>query len=850
MILFRLISWPYVRRHVLRTALTMGGIVIGVAVYVAMRAANEAVFGTFQHTLQRVAGATELQVTAGAAGFEEEVLERVQALPQIAVAAPIIEAVAATDVPGQGNLLILGVDMTGDRSLREYEMESADAAIMEDPLVFLAQPDSIMITADFARRHRLTTDSRLPLETVNGRREFVVRGVLSSGGLSGAFGGNIAVMDIYAAQYVFGRGRRFDRIDIALTPGVALEEGARALRAVLGPGFQVQTPAARGQSFASLLRIYQLMLRFSSAAALVIGMFIIYNTFAIAVTERRREIGILRALGATRRQIATVFVGESAIAGLAGSAAGVLAGYALAGIVAGRASAFLEGVSGVRQDTLALGAEPWLVAIAMTVGTVTSMAAAAWPARTAAAVDPVKALQKGQTQVLSAGRSRARAIVAAIAAACGAAAVLAGSSLALFYAGYLLVLFAAMLLTPTLSVWLVRAFRPILQRVRPVEGALAADSLLGAPRRTSSTVAALMLAIALAVGLAGAARATYANIAEWATHTLNPDFFVTPSPTLTARDYRFEDAMTPKLAAIDGIREVQRMRQPRIDYAGTPLLLMSTDVAGVGRTSRRQPLEGDSDDMYRRTAAGDAIIVSENFASLNQVHAGDTVELLSPSGPVRLPVAGVVRDYSDQQGSAMVDLALYRKYWHDDSVDFFRVYLETDADPAAVREAIQRTFASDKRLFVLSSAEVRHYVEGLTDQWFGMTRMQIAIAVFVAILGIVNSLTVTITDRRRELGVLRAVGGLRTQVRAAIWMEAICIALVGLVLGLALGAVHLYCVLEISYRDYPGLRFDYMYPYGVAFLLLPVILTAAMIAAAWPAEASVRGSLVEALEYE
>jgi putative ABC transport system permease protein len=131
-----------------------------------------------------------------------------------------------------------------------------------------------------------------------------------------------------------------------------------------------------------------------------------------------------------------------------------------------------------------------------------------------------------------------------------------------------------------------------------------------------------------------------------------------------------------------------------------------------------------------------------------------------------------------------------------------------------------------------------------------MTRTQIAVAVLVAILGIVNSLTVTIADRRRELGVLQAVGGLRSQVRGALWAEALCIALVGILLGLALGAVHLYCVLEISYRDYPGLRFDYMYPYGVALLLVPVILGAALLAAIGPAESSVRGSLVEALEYE
>ena len=198
----------------------------------------------------------------------------------------------------------------------------------------------------------------------------------------------------------------------------------------------------------------------------------------------------------------------------------------------------------------------------------------------------------------------------------------------------------------------------------------------------------------------------------------------------------------------------------------------------------------------------------------------------------------------------MIDLSLYRKYWQDDAVDFFRVYLMRGADRAAVRSAILEKFAQNRRLFVLSTDEVRAYVMRVTDQWFSMTWIQIVIAILVAILGIVNSLTVAIADRRRELGVLRAVGGLRAQVRRTIWMEAAAIGFVSLILGLGLGAIHLYASLEMSSRDYPGLRFDYMYPYGVALLLFPVIVGAAWLSALGPAESAVRGSLVEALEYE
>jgi putative ABC transport system permease protein len=359
-----------------------------------------------------------------------------------------------------------------------------------------------------------------------------------------------------------------------------------------------------------------------------------------------------------------------------------------------------------------------------------------------------------------------------------------------------------------------------------------------------------MLALTLVIGLGGLARASYRSISEWATNALNPDFFVTGSPTLTGLDYRFPDAMGTALAAVPGIREVQRMRQARLDFQDGPILLMATDVARLGTTSPRTALEGDREEMYRRAAAGQGVVASENFASLRHLHLGATVNLPTPTGPLTLPIVGVVRDYADQQGSLMMDLSLYRARWGDTSVDHFRVFLNAGADAETVRGAILSRFSGNHRLFVLSTREVRRYVMAVTDQWFNMTWVQIAVAVVVAILGIVQSLSVAIADRRRDFGVLRAVGAFRSQIRRAIWVEAATMAAVSLVLGLAFGAIHLYFVLEMSSRDYPGLRFDYTYPYGVALLVLPIIVGAAWLAALGPAESAVRVPLVEALEYE
>ena len=850
MILLRLISWQYARRHKLRWLLTAAGIVLGVGVFVGMHTANQSVLAAFSKTVDRIAGATQLQISAGESGFTEDVLDRVQAVQGVRVAVPVIEATVNPGLKSKSNILILGVDMTGDRSLRDYEFEEENESAIEDPLIFLAQADSIMVSKDFAAQNGLAMNSIVPLRTMEGDKRFVVRGIMKSGGLAGAFGGNLAVMDIYAAQKAFGRGRKFDRIDLAVNDGVRVEDVQAKLQSTLGPGFQVETPAGRGQQFESLSSVYAMVANITSLFALFIGMFIIYNTFSIAVAQRHSEIGILRALGATQTQIRTLFLLESGFTGLAGSLAGVGLGMLIARGVAQTLSQMLGEIFGVAQRADEMSRDPRLLLAALALGVVTSLIAGVIPARQAARIDPVQALQKGRYQVLSAGENRVRRNAAIGLVGAAVVCLIFNQNRMVFYLGYFMSIGAAILMAPELAYWLSRGLRPAMRWVRPVEGTLAADSLIQAPRRTSGVVTAVMLSLALVISITGMAQASIASINGWLRTALNPDFFIGSSETFTNRSMRFPAAIGDQLRRIEGVRKVQMVRSPRIIFGGEPVLLITMEIALLDANARAKAMAGNLDEMYKLASEGKGVILADNLAQIQHIHMGDVIEIATPKGVLRTPVVGIIMDFSDTKGSIFMDRAVFMKYWDDDTVNIFRVYMQPRANELDVRRRIEQQIGGVQRLFVFTNSDVKKFILDITDQWFGMSYVQIAVAALVAILGIVNTLTVSITDRRRELGVLQAVGGLRQQVRRTVWLEAVAIGVIALTLGLALGAVTLYYSLEISARDLGGLRLDYQYPWKVAFALLPAMLITAWLSSLGPAESAVRGSLTEALEYE
>jgi len=567
------------------------------------------------------------------------------------------------------------------------------------------------------------------------------------------------------------------------------------------------------------------------------------------VTHRRSEIGILRAIGATRLQIMALFLGEGAAAGLIGSVIGVGIGILGARAITAFISTMLAQSFGVAQRADEISIGPAMIVGSIVLGVATSVIAALIPARNAARVDPVTTLQKGTYLRISPGEARVRTL-AAIGLLLSAACAYLVPSRAGIYISDLLTVLAALLLVPAASIVLTRIWRPILRTLWPVEGAIAADSILRAPRRVAGAVSALMLSLALVIALGGIAQGAYAEIRNWLTAEFGADLYVSPTQSLTAREFRFPDSMLTELQAIPGVASVDAVRGVRLTIRNTPTLLLAADPGLLRRICTLSPVAGDPETMYQLAVSGKGVLAAEAFVLLRGHKLGDSLEIPAPSGILRLPIVGVVKEYTDQQGSLLISRQTFIQHWGDTTVNLFGVHLQPGAAETEVRRAIAERLKDDRRFFLLSNAEVRRFVLDLVDQWFGTTYLQIAIAVLVAALGIVNALTVSITDRRQELGVLRAVGGMGRQIRRTVWIEGVLIGAIGLTLGLLLGGIQLFYSLQTTVHDISGVSLEYLYPYELAGILFVVVLAVAFGASVGPAESVVRTPLVTALEYE
>ena len=840
------------KRHHLRIALTTLGIALGVSVFFAVRTANASLLDSLTLTVERLAGKSTLEVTSGESGFSEQVLDTVRSTPGVQVAEPVIEVMAHTAFEDEGNLLIMGVDATGDQSLREYQFDKSQTQV-SDPLVYVAQPNSIMVSRPFADRHGLRIGDTLPLFTSHGKKDFTIQGLFKPVGIGEIFGGNIAVMDVYSAQVEFDRGRNFDRIDLLNLPGTSVESVQEALRQRLPAGIDVVRPEVRGQALENAVTAMRLAMLITSFIALLVGVFIIFNSFSIAVNQRWKEIGILRAIGVERKYIAGMFLGEALLMAAIGSLIGIFGGYYLAFVANKVMGSIAASIYGVVSTSTSSKFYWQLAIVSFLLGLASSLVGAWFPARAASYLDPALALHNIEARqhesILGWARVTfgvALVLLSSLLIAFSPARV--GMNLQFAYAGVMLL--GLTILLPKLVQLCARVLRPLMDWLGGSEGALAVDAMIQSPRRSSATVGALMVGLMFVFSTTGYIQSYKRLINRWANQLINSDLVVTTSSMIRTTSYHFSEDLGQRILALPEVQRLENARFTLIPFQGDSSAVIAIDMEGFLARTANSIEDGNIKTVRELLPQGKGVIVSRNFSARWNIGSGSTLHLDTPTGPLNLPVLGLVDDYRSEKGTIFMDRALYKHYWNDGAVDYIDITLKPGEDPTDVKRKIEKLTAGSEHALVYTNSEFRNWISSLVDNFFLLNYMQLVVAVLVALVGIVNTLIISVADRRREFGILRAIGGLRSQVRKLVLLEAVAISVIGVIAGSIAALFSIQFMAHTVSTVLTGYSVPFYFPWLLVACTFPVVVVASLLSAWLPARTAMQSEVAEAIGYE
>jgi putative ABC transport system permease protein len=667
--------------------------------------------------------------------------------------------------------------------------------------------------------------------------------------------GGVLVMDLaFASPLIFSDAPgNASYLAVRLQPGANREQAEQDIQEWLGQRAQVHAIDSGRRMVADVTAGLDLGFAIGGAGALVIGLFLVYNALSVSVAERRHDIGILRSVGATRAQIGRLFVGEAGTLGLSGALVGVPLGYALAWLAIKPLSRLVNETL-VPVDSARVEVSARLVLVALLCGVAVAVLAALVPALQAAGEEPAEAVRRVPRRhgvlflVLQIG---AALLLIGLGLAAGALRQQLPLRLGMFTCIVCLLL-GGLVATPLLATALGRVVQPFFRLFLGLEGRLAADNLVRAPGRTGLVIAALAATGGLLVMTAGFLRSASLAINTWLRDDIAADLYVSSGGSLIASEtLAMTDVLRDKLASLKEVAAVVPFRYHSVECSGHSVLLLATDTrafegsAGAADRPLARLLA-----RYPRLHERGTTLVSENFALLNRVKVGERIHVRGPHGAVELEVLGTVVDYSWKWGTLLVDRSWFAKVFADTKIDLFDLFLQPGADVAGVRQEILKRWGEEDALFVLTRDEALNEADVLLRRVYGAAYAQQMVIGLVALLGVASALFISVLQRRRELGLLRAVGASRWQVLRSVLAEAVLMGIIGAVVGFGIGVVLEWYVLDVMVLDEAGFVFPLRVPWleGGLVSLLAVVL--ATLAGLMPAYRATRLRITEAIAYE
>lgn len=779
-----------IRRRPFQYVLFILGIAIGVAMMVSIDLANGSAQRAFELSTDAIAGRTTHRIEAiSPVGIDESLYRELRTELGYTRSAPIVEGYVVAEDLDRQPMRLVGVDFFAEAPFRSYlsgdsergsddtsggnpgSDASASGQGIDALIAFLTEPNTVILAQDTAVQYGVQVGDQLQL-TLSGQPLMArVVGILQpANGLTRDALSNVLFTDIASAQDALGMQGHLSHIDLIADT----EADLAPIRAILPDGIKLETAQAQKNAVQQMTAAFELNLTALSLLALVVGMFLIYNTVTFSVIQRRSLFGTLRCLGVTQGQLFQLILGESLVLSILGSilglGLGVILGRSIVGLITQSINDFYFVVY-VRDISLS----PLTLIKGMVIGIFAALFASLIPALEAMRTSPNSSLKRSTLE------GKVKQILPWLVFAWGLFTIggigllsLKNGGLVIAFSGLFAILLAAALLTPPLTALLMQGLSPVLNRLIGMLGKMAPRDITRSLSRTSIAIASLMVAVSVIVGVSVMVGSFRTTVVQWLGQTLQADIYVTPPSTTANR----------VLGSIDPSVIEDAYTWPEIDrivtYNDTELTVLAfnrdagdTPERSVNRSAKLVSADGDVSDGQRPYAwirddvndpwpqldAGDGVIISE--ALMLRAGVSDppkTVTLESPQGPITFPVVAVFYDYSSDRGAVLLDNDSYLEIWQDPSISSLGLFVKPGISVDDVVAHLRETFKGRQDLVVQSNRNLRQGSLEIFDRTFAITGALRLLAVVVAFIGVLSALMSLQLERTRELGILRANG--------------------------------------------------------------------------------------------
>jgi len=846
------LAFRYLGGRKLRTVLTTLAIAIAVLLIFGMNLMLPVFISSFQASAMAISGETDITITNKTGdAFEAAILDKVKAVEGVAAAMGSYERIINVPVDFFDHnsavqdrisaLVIIGIDPDIATTMLSYRVE-------EGRFLTAADTGSVMVSQSLAEAASLGVGDTLILPTPGGLAKLEVIGLLPR-----KFGpGNEQVLvTLREAQLLYDVLGKINRMDANLNTA---NEAQRAIiqatiESTLGENFKYGT-ILTGAELMGNIQTAQLMMNFFAAMGLLMGGFIIFNTFRTIIAERRRDIGMLRALGASRKTIYWTILVEGLLQGLIGSAIGIVLGYLFGLLTIQVAGSVVKNFLNVTMSNN-LAIQPGLMILSVALGVGITILAGLIPARSATTITPLEALRPSVGKI-TLKRLTGWGFWVGLASIAVAILTLVSGVTSLMSIGVLFFIVGLILLTPILVNPLANLFSKLIALIMVKDGTsqLAEGNLSRQPTRAAVTAATSLVSTAVLIIVASVISSIMMTFSTILEKSLGSDYLlIPPSVALWSSDVGAAPELAQDLRAIPGVAVVSSMR-----FAGSTIGEVAIGVLGIQpedyvQTSGLRFTSGDPGVAYDVLSSSRSIILNGILSSQIKAKVGDTVDLMTPAGMQSYKVVGIGSDYLNAKtATAYLSQANIATDFDRTEDIFLQINLKPGVDPAPIEAAFKAKLADYPQFTLYNGKE---YVAENTQLLNAAFIVVILMGIFLAVpslLAMINTLTIGVLERTREIGMLRAVGALRKQISRMVLIEALILSGIGTAIGLLAGLYLGY----LSLQAFANLGFpaDYMFPWSGIVIALAVGLIFAALSAILPARQAARMDVVEALRYE